>query len=768
MMKFAKLLLESYGVLNEGPNDGLMWLTGQPVPPANAPESVLNHPNPDAASKVSNPTITLYTSPQDNMPRAKGGPFGDQARQINNLSPEDRSKINNWFAGEEEGGTGGGQEELGAEAESQDPFDLDPILSSLPQVDRDRWVKIEEAMPGTTQKFKELYTNAAGLVEDAGPSKMFKEKFSDRVLFQKIFGGKSKGSLAWALESQIDAGAVRIDRTKSVAFALDPIPVSELSGAVDSMVDFSKAYAKSRNCDMDDVDSFSKVVSNVRQDPDSGSFFFSTPIDDKKFGISLSVAEQNPLNLMANAYNSNVSGCTEGREDLEDYSIPQKKIEAAYTNDSGNTGNIVKELSENLKVAAFMVYTGDKEGAAEIIREGVSKFGKRAFDALIMKRNVESGVSPLDEMYSEVLDTVSEMGIVDRDTVKEYISGPLRNYMLESLEFMETIKPDYAARVGGVAGKGDKSDVDYVWKEERDLEGDTGGVGMEEVKFEDLAPEMQKAIEDSGDTIQDSYWVLPDSLKSYVKEGDIKVGEASSLKTESERLLEDGNTHGDFVWNNLLEGYSDDDKAAAIAGGRRVLKRMNDTSETIQKLMGPFTTSTFKNAGQARAFVKDQLKKIIPGVKGINNLANDIIDVWEKDGSQKAIGMMDRELQMMILEGSIVRNRKGEIDKQKSRDGLLAIAALQASMGVDSTGRKVMSEIHILSTGNTYRGEQNKTILDPLKELIDPKSDRGLDMGKSIIRVDDDGAMKFIPGKGKASGQSTVNTRTSQFKSKKK
>ena len=70
-----------------------------------------------------------------------------------------------------------------------------------------------------------------------------------------------------------------------------------------------------------------------------------------------------------------------------------------------------------------------------------------------------------------------------------------------------------------------------------------------------------------------------------------------------------------------------------------------------------------------------------------------------------------------------------------------------------------MSTIHILSTGNTYREKQNSLIVNPLKELIDPKSSRTLSyMGDSVIRVSNDGSMEFKADKGRCAGMGKINT----------
>ena len=80
-------------------------------------------------------------------------------------------------------------------------------------------------------------------------------------------------------------------------------------------------------------------------------------------------------------------------------------------------------------------------------------------------------------------------------------------------------------------------------------------------------------------------------------------------------------------------------------------------------------------------------------------------------------------------------------------------------MGMDSTGKNPISSIHILSTGNTYRENQNQMIAEPLRDLLDPDSRRDLSTGTSTWTVTDDGSTEFKAGKGKAEANSYINTR---------
>jgi len=735
MMKFARLLLESYSKLHEQQQDVMSFLTSKA--PQWDPNSGTPRPQSIPVESPGNPGAepVLVGVNQKGEIKIEGGPIGTQIVNANKgAKPNALAKLEAWYMGEEEGGGQGTTEQV------------DPILSRLSEPDQARLNELEEAFPGTIEKFKSIFNNASGLVEDG--------ILSEADLLQRIMGGSSRGSLAWNLKQELDGGAIKFERTESIGFALDDVDKSLLAGSINMMESLSKAYASSRDCDTD-TDAMQKVAEGVRKDPNSNSYFFASPLDGKRFGISLSVADLNPINLMAKEYNNNLSStCSDKVDDVEQFTIQEKQIRANYSDSPGNISNIVKDSSEMIQVAAFYAVTGDLGKAGEIITDLVSRFGAQAFNVLNMKKMVQDGEHILDEKYQEMLESMEALGINFASDVKDAVKGPLKTYMMQAMNFTKELSPDYAARVGGVAGKGDKSDVDYVMRERPDMSLPEGS--LSEVKFEDLDPALQKSIKDSGDEIQDKYWLVGDSLKTYINEGDVKLGTASNLGGEAGRLLEDGNSHGDFIWNQL--GVSDQDKAA----GRKVLSSMQKASKSISKLMSSdFKTGSMKPA-QARSFVSKQIREMLTqaGISGEQKrLVNAAMEEYEKNGGAKSVGLIDREVQRLILEQGIKRKSNGAIDKAKSRGSLVAFAALQASMGMDSTGKNPMSSIHILSTGRTVRENQNSMILGPLKDLLDPDSRRGLSLGASKWTVDRDGSTEFKAGKGKAEGNSYINTR---------
>lgn len=181
--------------------------------------------------------------------------------------------------------------------------------------------------------------------------------------------------------------------------------------------------------------------------------------------------------------------------------------------------------------------------------------------------------------------------------------------------------------------------------------------------------------------------------------------------------------------------------------------------------MSDFTTNSYPTEAAARKFVSDQVTKIMKqaGMTNFDNsqLIKDAMKEYNKNGAKKAVGLIDRVVQQSILQKGITYNSDGSINKRNkgTMNSLAAFAAIQASIGMDSTGTDPMSEIHILSTGNTYRENQNEMILEPIRDLLDPKSRRSVNIGAQTWRITGDGSVTFnADKKGKCSANSYINT----------
>lgn len=738
-MKFARLLLESYSQLHEQQQD-----------PTQVVASAAGVPK-KTAVQVTNPTTKtvglVWTAGKnsDGATYFSNNPKGTYPQQVGNngvaMPGEGFEDLTAFLAGKEKK-----QDKTPVVPEAP----VDPILSQLSEADQQRMEVLESQMPGITQAMKTVYDKSLGLIEDYPELNL-----SPKKLLQKIMGGETRGSLASNIEKEIQTGTVKIDRTERISFAVDAIGMADLSGSLSTMRKFAEIYSKSRTCDAS-LQDMKSVTDKIRKAPGSNHFFFAADLDDKRFGMSLSVAAENPLNLMAEQYNKNVEGCKKDTD--EDYSIPEKEIVANATGDAGNFTDMVTNASEDVKVAAFEILFGDQEKGKERIFNLVSRFGKNVFNVLQMKREVQEGDRVLDEKYQQAIDTLDSLGIeVDKD-VMSTIKGPLRNYMLETMNFINKLKPDYAVRVGqDTTTKGDKSDVDYIMKTRPDMKLPEGA--LVEVKFEDLSRDAKKAIINSGDEKQDTYFVVKNSLKTYTKEGDVKLGDSSNMETEISRLTDPNNPHGSFIMNAL--GLDE----ATQAGALRVLSKTQAASANVKKLMSGFTTDSYPTEQAARKFVSTQVSKIIKnaGLTNFDNdqLVKDAMKEFNSNGAKKAIGLIDRMVQQSILQKGITYNADGTINKRNkgTMNSLAAFAAIQASIGMDSTGSDPMSEIHILSTGNTYRENQNEMILQPIRDLLDSKSRRSLNMGAQTWRITGDGSVTFnADKKGRCTANSYINT----------
>ena len=738
MMKFARLLLESYGRLHEQPMGGTQGYI-EILTLANSMQ--------DGASQLQTPpeggSEATVGKSQEGNPYIKGGPFGGGQRSLNTLGDEDVIAINNWWAGQ---GQTEPEKAAGDAVPQQDPYDMDPVFSLLTEVDRDRIRNLDKLLPGAAARLKGIYENSKGLVG----TQLGRKKLSERVLLQKVLGGSSRGSLAYNLEKELEKGesAIRFERSDFIGFAMDDdLKMISLSGSLETMEQFSEAFKKSQTCEQS-IDDMQNMKGKVRTDG-SGMYFFKNSYEENGFGLSLSLADENPINMMASQYNGNLDACY--RSGSENWHIPVKEIRANATGDTGNISNMIKEASEDLQVAAFHLAKKEYGTAKEIIMDVYSRFGEEAFRRLRLRREVEAGDNILDESYQQMIDELEAFGIEASDDIKNVIRNNLQAYVISSAKFARQLNADYAIRVGGAAGKGDKSDVDYVMKQ-KPINLPSGAV-MHKVKFEELAPEVRKKI---GTPTQSEYYLVKDSLKTYGNEGEVKVGTANSAETETSRLLDDNDKHGSYVWNEL--GVDDNTKAA----GREVLSKMQKTSASLKKLLDKDFRTGSMPVGSVKKFVAKQIEGIAQQAGASRDeirAIKKVLSNYQKGEDNRAVlGMLDREFMMLNLKKSVTYNDDGTLNKSKSKGGLAAIAALQASMGVDSTGLRPQSTINILSTGNIYREDQNEAIIAPLKELMDPNSQRSVSIFSSKVTIDQDGSFELKAGKGKAQGNGYVNT----------
>jgi hypothetical protein len=211
MMNFAKLLLESYS-LREQQDDVMQFLISQ-APQWN-PSSGTPRPDSVSVQSPNNPQAEpiLVGVNQKGEVKIERGPLGTQIVNANKgAKPNALAKLQAWYAGE------------GATTGDQTAVPEDPVLSRVSEESQERLNKLEELMPGTIDKFKEILEDSQGLVEDG--------LISEAELIQKIFGGKDRGSLAYNLLQEVEGGGAKFERTDSIGFALDDVDTkaSELS-----------------------------------------------------------------------------------------------------------------------------------------------------------------------------------------------------------------------------------------------------------------------------------------------------------------------------------------------------------------------------------------------------------------------------------------------------------------------------------------------------------------------------------------------------------
>ena len=589
------------------------------------------------------------------------------------------------------------------------------------------------------------------------------------------------------------------------------------------MVQFSDAYAKSADADCKklDADTKDRMANSVVKDPEYNTFFFKNFYNFNDVGVSLSVADGNPLNMMAQEYSKNLKNCNKDNEEPDDaYEIPEKKIHTSTAGDATNISNIVKDVSELGAVAAHAMWQSTKLGGAageakmkeglEIARHLLTTYGSEAFSYINLKVEIDSGDRMINSQYAEVITAFKDLGITDDDSVFASIRSFGEGYFKKNLQWNNAVQPDFAVRVGGYAAKGDKSDVDYVRKE-KPIEPMPKGSVKHHVKFSKLSKEAQAAIKKeakiTGEPIQEKYWLIKDSLKVYKGKGNCKMGTAGNSGLEASRLTipkdKNGNPtgdpmdpHGEYVLDRIkpkgkLTPSQEKVWGTQLEGGQKILEKVTALTKDVDRLMGEEFKTGSMSAEDAQVFIADQFqamaelmdtneqqefnrkndisnKKLPQNAYRESKLVKLMLDKYKegfKDGkntkrmAEHVTSMMKKTFTDYALRKDIkYRKVKGILVPDKRDSGTMAsftaISALMASAGMDSTGLDPQSTIHIIGTGETFRHNQNDMIAEPIQDLLDPKSDRSMDVHASTASIHDDGNLKSYAGRG---GQSSYD-----------
>jgi hypothetical protein len=649
---------------------------------------------------------------------------------------------------------------------------------------------------------------------------------SEAKLLQKVFGGITRGSLASLIDQEIGKGkgAFREEGESFVGFAFDKeLKLEDLNASFDTMAQFSQAYAKSINCKDLDHDTKEKVANNVVKDPVHNTFFFKNAYDPKGMGVSLSVADGNPLNMMAQEYSKNLKNCNkeDPEESEEANAIPEKKIHSSTAGNATNISNIVKDVSEIGAVAFHNIWEGGRLGGTlgasktkegiELIRGLLVSYGEDAFSYINLTEQIQSGDRMINDQYTQVIEAFKGLGIKDDSSVFTAIRNFGEGYFKKSLHYYNQVQPDFAVRVGGYAEKGDKSDVDYVRKEEPIKPLPKGSV-VHHVKFSKLSKEAQEAITKAGGPIQDKYWLIKDSLKVYKNKGNTKMGTGVSWAKEARRLFAAITTdkkmkkndpnfispadkkHGDFVKDTIkpkgkLTATQEKVWETQLAAGLKKLEEGAAVYAKVDRLMGTEFKTGSMTAKEAKVFIANQFQKMAEGMDDteafntsmdISNrklpknaykeseIVKNMLDKYKegfKDGkttkrmAEHVTSMMKRVFTDYSLRKDIVyKEVNGRLVPDKSKPQtmafLTAAGALLASTGLDSTGLDPQSTIHIISTGETFRHNQNDMIAEPIRDLLDPNSDRNMDVGVATCTIYGDGGVTSSSGRG---GQVTLD-----------
>jgi hypothetical protein len=816
-MKFVQTLLESYFRLNEAGEDVIREIAaaGKGLGKGDGSRNTITPPNGGNTGQVG-----LNDKGEAFL---EGGPLAGftKVNVVQEVSTENLTLLQNWWAGGEEGSEESPQKGLAA----------DPDIAALGRESIARLRQLEKVVPGITKKLLTILKNAR-ILEDKG---LFIGR-PGASLLQKVLGVPTRGSLASIIEQEFikPKGQHRIAGESFVGFSLNKdLKLASLKDSFDTMVEFSNAFAKSfsDNCDELDHDTREGIANHVIKDPKTNSYFFKNMFDPEGMGIALSVADQNPINMMAKAYSDNLKKCNEDDTEVPDdaHAIPEKKIhQSSLTGSKHSVANIVKDISESGAVAFFKIWDGGrlkgKSGAARI-KDGIEEiklllqtYGEKEFDAVNLAEEIEAGHRMSDEEYRELVASLESQNITDGDAVISVLRNLGETYFRKSLRYLRQLEPDFVVRVGNTAPKGDKSDVDYIKKDKPKREQLPDGTEITEVDFSQLSKEAQEEIlkeaKITGVPRQDKYWLIKDSLKMYKNDGEVKFGSFASLRLEARRLFADispegmsrkhpdyispaDKAHGEFIWASLIPPkLSDEERNLWFENKEKsldILKKVDKMSAMVQRLfpsgetirttdservrkgkeehnkkIAAFNTGALSKSA-ARTLVAESLKELLKEAglvqgalpKGTSSKwVNDLMKSYTKgENNQHIAAMMDKTLSSLMLKKGLMYNDDGKLNKAASMPSLIAISAITASAGMDSTGIDTQSTIHIIGTGETHRGNQNKMILEPLLDLMNPKSRRGVTASFSKITIDKDGSLEFTHQRGgKASGNAYTNT----------
>ena len=784
-MKFVQTLLESYNKLNEaagGDVIGAITSAAGNLGKGDGSRNTITPPNGGSAGQVG-----LNDKGEAFL---EGGPLaGFSKANVITADQKTITTLQNWWAGEEETGS------------AQTGLSLNPDIAALGRESIHRLRELEKVVPGITKKLLTLLKNAR-ILEKEG---LFKGR-AGSSLRQKILGLPTRGSLAFLIEQEFSKGAAAHRKlgVNIVGFVPNEgLSLAGLKDSFDTMVEFSEAFADVMSgCDQLDHDTMVGISTHVVRDEKTDSFFFKNVFDPEGIGIALDVAEQNPLNLMAKAYNEKLEECGEGKEE---YIIQDKSIQkSALENSKHSVANIIKAISEEGVVALFQIWQGGKNNSSHLISSGaeimehlIKTYEAVAFSQLVLRDEVLAGERISNEDYRNVIDDLENKGISGSDDILMVLRNDGASYFKRVLTYLDQLEPDFVVRVGGAAGKGDKSDVDYVKVDKPTKEQLPEGSVVNEVDFSKLSKEAQEAITKSGGPTQEKYWVIKDSLKVYDTPGDVKLGTITSLKKEARRLFAaittDGTMkkdhpdyispadkkHGDFVWDSLMPKEVFDklsDKEQKLwrkneESAKGILESMDMMSDTIQAIGADFKTGSLTKT-EAKEAVAAHIKEALNGAnldfpRGMDQSKwiEKMMKKYKKgEDPTEILAEIDKTLSTYMLKKGLIYDDNGILDKKKSMPSLIAIAAMTASGGIDSTGHDVQSTIHIKSTGETHRGNQNKMILRPLLDMLDPNSPRGVNASFSRITIDGDGYIEFSHQRG-TRGSGNVFTNTNRQKS---
>lgn len=735
MKNFALQLLESYASLYEQDQKGFVQVFSAARSAQNGTSQVLSPPTGGSEAQVG--------KSEDGNAYIKGGPFGSGTRSLLELSPEDKEKINNWWAGalEPEQEVGAGQTEPEADAGETEAV-VDPF-EGLPVKEKKRMIQQTEAIeelnsisPGMGDSVLRQYEAQKRLIEADFESRnmndLDKRKYKKQALERlhgDYFSGKNsslKNKIISAHRRELlylERKSGQKEETEVTLFEREPITSTQASQAVGKIEEITKTIEKLKRGTLDAEGKRSLLQElrrnrEVLQRNEDGTVFLRVD-ESTEAGLSFNTSPQHALSQMFDEYDELVSAFEEDNSDLldegESLSIQQFQVDT----DGGNMGEIVKNVSEELEAATHYFVTGNTQEGLAIVKDIAIKYK----DSIRRALKLQEGMS--DEHTEKLRVMLKDMGI-DKDSdgaeIATIMTDIIAGHISRRREFYQRYKPEFVTRVGeGSVGKGNKADNLLIWTSPPTEK--TARRLAQKVKFQDLDKKTQQQILKDGGDPNKEYYVVGLSLKTYQGGIRTKTGESYNLVGVSDRYnpSQPVTGHEAFVLGEMRKaGLSE----AQIGLARAEIESISKHSSFCKSIVA--NADELQIVGQTPQQAQKAVIKHLEGMMKQHGIKYPLNDINYFDKLEGKDGVVDEKSRKDFLKTFssylekelILKHLRARTKNGKLQDPTLhALLIMGADAGLDSV-RPVLGGTTKLSTNSSHTYVQNEEIIRATQEII--------------------------------------------------